>query len=155
MATCPTSILSIGADLLCIIFSILDPSQLVRCAAVCKLWNDIIYTSNLMGDLYYKVRQHSNLISNLSAPVEAKSYFEDLALEQHRLSFLGSSTEVHQWRAHSSRISLCRLRRNLILTGAEDKVMRLWSAESCKCLKEYCNLNKDPLVDYDFDDNKD
>lgn len=142
---------SIGPDMLCMIFSRLDPSLLVRCAAVCKFWNDIIYTSTLMRDLYYKVRLHCK---SSSAPIEMKRYFEDLALEQHRLSFLGSSTEVHQWRAHSSRIGLCRLRRGLILTDAEDKVMRLWSAESCKCLKEYCNLNKVPLVDYDFDENK-
>ncbi|KAK8958280.1 F-box/WD-40 repeat-containing protein [Platanthera guangdongensis] len=145
---------SIGADMLCIVFSRLDPSVLVRCASVCKFWNDIIYSSTLMSDLYYKVRLHCESSSMLSAPIEMKRYFEDLALEQHRLSLLGSSTEVHQWRAHSSRISLCCLRRGLILTDAEDKVMRLWSAESCKCLKEYCNLNKDPLVDYDFDENK-
>lgn len=34
------------------------------------------------------------------------------------------------------------------------QVMRLWSAESCKCLKEYFNLNKNAIVDYDFDENK-
>ncbi|XP_020589015.1 F-box/WD-40 repeat-containing protein At3g52030 [Phalaenopsis equestris] len=151
-----SSIHSLSADLLGFCFSRLDPSELVRCAVVCKLWNKIIYSSTLMRDLYEKISLHGRSSSNLSVPVEAsmKRYFEKLALEQHRLSFLGSSSEVHQWRGHSSRIDLCRLRRGLILSGAEDKVMRLWSAESCKCLKEYFNLNKDAMVDYDFDENK-
>lgn len=151
-----SSIHSLSADLLCISFSRLDPSELVRCAAVCKLWKKIIYSSTLMRDLYDKVRLHNKSSSNVFVPVEAsmKSYFENLALEQHRLSFLRSSAEVNQWRGHSLRISLCRLRRGLILSGAEDKVMRLWSVESCKCLKEYSNLNKNAIIDYDFDENK-
>ncbi|KAL0924480.1 hypothetical protein M5K25_005312 [Dendrobium thyrsiflorum] len=155
-AASPFSIHSLSADLLCIIFSRLDPLELVRCAAVCKPWNKLIYSSTLLRDLYDKIRLCSSSSSNSSVPVEAsmKKYFENLAMEQHRLSFLGSSTDVHQWKGHSSRITLCRMRRGLILSGAEDKVMRLWSVERCKCLKEYFNFNKNAIVDYDFDENK-
>lgn len=34
------------------------------------------------------------------------------------------------------------------------QVMRLWSAESCKCLDEYFLVDKAPLIDFDFDEGK-
>ncbi|KAG0461083.1 hypothetical protein HPP92_021380 [Vanilla planifolia] len=149
------SVHNLGADVLCIIFSHLDPGELVRCAAVCKMWNNIIFTSTLMRDLYDKIILHTRLFANHSNSTETPmKFFERLALEQHKASLIGNSAEVYQWNVHSSRISLCRMKRGLILSGAEDKVMRLWSAESFKCLNEYHNLSKNSLVDFDFDENK-
>ncbi|KAM5552092.1 hypothetical protein ABKV19_026782 [Rosa sericea] len=42
----------------------------------------------------------------------------------------------------------------LLLTGIGDKVMRLWSLESYKCVGEYPIPDKVPLVDFDFDESK-
>ncbi|ONK64557.1 uncharacterized protein A4U43_C07F27330 [Asparagus officinalis] len=53
-----------------------------------------------------------------------------------------------------ARINVCRMKRGLILTGAEDKVLRLWSAESYNSLDEYAVPDMNPLVDYDFDEGK-
>ncbi|PKI62964.1 hypothetical protein CRG98_016603 [Punica granatum] len=41
-----------------------------------------------------------------------------------------------------------------ILTGVGDKVMRLWSVESYKCLEEYSVPDTVSLVDFDFDESK-
>ncbi|KAJ0989002.1 hypothetical protein J5N97_007358 [Dioscorea zingiberensis] len=143
---------SFGADLLCAIFALLDHSDLVRCSAVCKSWCKIICTSTLIEDLYYRKNPYAKYDKSL--PQASISMLKDLALEQHSLSFLSGSTEIQQWNGHSSRVNLCRMKRGVILTGGEDKLLRLWSAESYKCLNEYSLSGLDPLVDYDFDENK-
>ncbi|XP_072950548.1 F-box/WD-40 repeat-containing protein At3g52030-like isoform X2 [Typha angustifolia] len=146
---------SLGTDLLCAIFALLDHFDLVRCSAVCKSWNRIIYTSCLMRDLYYKRNPHVSS-SNVSVPSETlmKKYLEDLAMDEHRSAFLSGSTEVHQWDGHRVRANICRMKRGSILTGVGDKVLRLWSAESCKYVDEYCAPDMSPLVDFNFDENK-
>ncbi|XP_073013207.1 F-box/WD-40 repeat-containing protein At3g52030 isoform X1 [Typha latifolia] len=108
-----------------------------------------------MRDLYYKRNPHVSS-SNMSVPSETlmKKYLEDLAMDEHRSAFLSGSTEVHQWDGHRVRASICRMKRGSILTGVGDKVLRLWSAESCKYVDEYCAPDMNPLVDFNFDENK-
>ncbi|KAJ6814215.1 F-box/WD-40 repeat-containing protein [Iris pallida] len=149
-----SSVKSLGGDLLCSIFSLLDHVQLIRCSVVCKSWSSTIFTSSLMKDLYF--RKYPRRISGEPDPSlgSMRRFLQGLAMEDHRSSFLSASADIHSWRAHNVRINLCRMRRGLILTGAEDKVLRLWSADSYKCLDEYAISNIKPLVDYDFDENK-
>ncbi|KAH7682908.1 F-box domain-containing protein [Dioscorea alata] len=143
---------SLGADILCAIFTLLDHFDLVRCSAVCKSWQKIIYTSTLVEDLYYKKNPCAKY--DKSFPQASIATLKDLALEQHRVSFLSGSTEIHQWNGHSSRVNICRMKRGVILTGGEDKLLRLWSSENYKCLNQYSFSGLDPLVDFDFDENK-
>ncbi|GAB2289010.1 hypothetical protein Dimus_023312 [Dionaea muscipula] len=51
-------------------------------------------------------------------------------------------------------VDQCRMRMGVILTGVGDKVIRLWSVSTYKCLEEYSLRDMPPLVDYDFDENK-
>ncbi|XP_038989798.1 F-box/WD-40 repeat-containing protein At3g52030 isoform X2 [Phoenix dactylifera] len=207
-----SSIHSLGTDLLCAIFSRLDLFVLVRCSVVCKSWNNVIYQSSLMRDLYYKKNPRIRSSSDISIPLETsmKIYLEELAMEQHRLALTSGSAEVHQWTGHPVRyvflvpspvpvpyyycvsriryeaglayrvslyllyrisvlnrygtvcfilsglvwVNICRMKRGVILTGVGDKVLRLWSAESCKYLDEYSLPDMNPLVDCDFDESK-
>ncbi|WOL11338.1 F-box/WD-40 repeat-containing protein [Canna indica] len=108
-----------------------------------------------MRDLYHK--RNSNFKSTIkSAPTETsmKMYLEDLAMEEHKLSFLKRSAKVDQWNGHHARVNICRMKRGFILTGVGDKALRLWSAESCKYFDEYVIPQTNQLVDYDFDENK-
>ncbi|KAL3651886.1 hypothetical protein CASFOL_004888 [Castilleja foliolosa] len=52
------------------------------------------------------------------------------------------------------RFNKCRMKMGLILSGVGDKVMHLWSAESCKALDQYLLPDKAPLIDFDFDEGK-
>ncbi|KAG1370055.1 F-box/WD-40 repeat-containing protein [Cocos nucifera] len=151
-----SSIHSLGTDLICAIFARLDHLELVRCSVVCKSWNNVIYQSSLMRDLYYKKNPHIRSSSNISIPPETsmKIYLKELAMEQHRLALTSGSAEVHEWTGHPVRVNMCRMKRGVILTGVGDKVLRLWSAESCKYLDEYSLPAMNPLVDCDFDENK-
>nr|XP_019708543.1 F-box/WD-40 repeat-containing protein At3g52030 isoform X2 [Elaeis guineensis] len=151
-----SSIHSLGTDLICAIFARLDHFELVRCSVVCKPWNNVIYQSSLMRDRYYKKNPHIRNSSNISIPPETsmKIYLEEMAMEQHRLALTSGSAEVHQWTGHPVRVNICRMKRGVILTGVGDKVLRLWSAESCKYLDEYSLPDMEPLVDCDFDENK-
>ncbi|XP_012852171.1 PREDICTED: F-box/WD-40 repeat-containing protein At3g52030-like [Erythranthe guttata] len=79
---------------------------------------------------------------------------EQLAMDRQSLSLQEGPVDVFKWKAHSVGFSKCRMKMGLILTGVGDKVMRLWSAESCKALDEYRLPDKTPLIDFDFDEGK-
>ncbi|XP_043726230.1 F-box/WD-40 repeat-containing protein At3g52030 [Telopea speciosissima] len=150
------SIQSLDTDLLCRIFSLVNPFDLARCSSVCKFWHNVINTSNILKALYYK-QQHSSMgHSNVSARPETslQMHLESLAMEQHKLSLQNGFVSVDQWKGHSVGVEQCRMKMGLILTGVGDKVMRIWSSESYKCLEEYPVPEKAPLVDFDFDESK-
>ncbi|KAI4339075.1 hypothetical protein MLD38_024056 [Melastoma candidum] len=77
-----------------------------------------------------------------------------MALAQHRCALTGGCATVDQWKGHSAGANKCRMRMGLIVTGGSDKVMRLWSAGTYKCLEEYSIPDAGSLVDFDFDENK-
>ncbi|XP_048134856.1 F-box/WD-40 repeat-containing protein At3g52030-like isoform X4 [Rhodamnia argentea] len=76
------------------------------------------------------------------------------AIKHHQSSLREGHVEVDQWKGHSIGVNRCRMKMGLILTGVGDKVMRLWSAESYKCLGEYAIPHAVSLIDYDFDESK-
>ncbi|KAK9283297.1 hypothetical protein L1049_011534 [Liquidambar formosana] len=152
----PTTIHYLDHDNLCIIFTFLDFFDLVRCSAVCRSWNKIINRSKLLQALYYKQKRDS-MGSSTSACSEKSLniYLEELAMEHHRLSLQEGRLDIDQWKGHSVGVDQCRMRMGLILTGVGDKVMRLWSLESYKCLEEHSIQDMmAPLVDFDFDESK-
>ena len=63
----------------------------------------IIYTSTLVEDLYYRKNPWAKC--DKSFPQASIAMLKDMALEQHRVSFLSGSTEIHQWNGHSSRFA--------------------------------------------------
>lgn len=66
--------------------------------------HNIIFNSRLLKDLYCKRDRDSAGPSNASSPsseTSMKMYLEGLAIEQHRLSLLNGSVEVHQWKGHT------------------------------------------------------
>ncbi|XP_078447311.1 F-box family protein with WD40/YVTN repeat doamin isoform X2 [Wolffia australiana] len=83
-----------------------------------------------------------------------KQYLEELAKEQHRIALVNGHPEVYQWQGHTVRVSQCRMRRGMILSGVGDKVIKLWSATDCQCLDVYSVPGTNPLVDMDFDESK-
>ncbi|XP_057522017.1 F-box/WD-40 repeat-containing protein At3g52030 isoform X1 [Amaranthus tricolor] len=141
-------------DILCIIFSILDLFDLVRCSSVCKSWNVIINTSRLMHTLYVKqwANEASSSSLNMGGPLNV--FLEDLAMQNHRSALVQGSVFVDQWKGHTVGIDQCRMKMGLILTGVGDKLMRLWSSTTYKCLEEYSLSDLGPLADFDFDENK-
>ncbi|KAJ1685728.1 hypothetical protein LUZ63_017118 [Rhynchospora breviuscula] len=149
-----TPIHLLGSDILCSVFSLLNHFDLVRCSAVCQSWNKTIYTSSLMRDMYYKmnplVKKNSLAVPSQSS---MKRYLEELAMEQHEMALSTGSAEVFQWKAHPIRATLCRMNRGFILTGG-DKVLRLWSAQTCKYMDEFHVPTGNSVIDYDFDENK-
>lgn len=151
-----TTILSLEHDILCMIFTLLDFFDLVRCSAVCKYWNTVINKSKLLRAYYYNQKGDSTDFSNKSTYSEKllKTYLEELAMEHHRLSLKEGSIDIDQWKGHSVGVDQCRMKMGLILTGRGDKVMRLWSLESYKCREEYSVPDTVPLVDFDFDESK-
>ncbi|CAD6257878.1 unnamed protein product [Miscanthus lutarioriparius] len=143
---------SLNDDTLRSVFSRLDNHfDLARCSAVCGSWNRIIETAHLMRDLYYKRNPSAR---GSSSNVSVKSYFEMLAMDEHASSFSRGPAEAFQWIGHPIRATLCRMKGGSILTGVGDKILRLWSAESCKFMNEYNVPNSKTLVDFDFDENK-
>lgn len=148
----PGKIHCLDHDILCKIFSFLDLFGLVRCSSVCKSWNTIIDKSKLLQVLYYKQKLDSSTSASSVKPL--KVYLEEKAMEQHRLSLQEGHADIDQWKGHSVGVDQCRMRMGLILTGVGDKVMRLWSLESYKCLEEYAIPGMVPLVDFDFDESK-
>ncbi|XP_066339434.1 F-box/WD-40 repeat-containing protein At3g52030-like isoform X2 [Miscanthus floridulus] len=143
---------SLNDDALRSVFSRLDNHfDLARCSAVCGSWNRIIETAHLMRDLYYKRNPSAR---GSSSNVSVKSYFEMLAMDEHASSFSRGPAEAFQWIGHPIRATLCRMKAGSILTGVGDKILRLWSAESCKFMNEYNVPNSKTLVDFDFDENK-
>ncbi|XP_077224282.1 F-box family protein with WD40/YVTN repeat doamin [Tasmannia lanceolata] len=147
---------SLDSNIICSIFAYLDHFDLVRCSSVCKSWHNIVRNSTLLKDLFCKQHPACVDLSNVSFPPEKslKLYFEELAMEQHRLSFVNGSVDVYQWNAHSFGVNQCRMKMGMILTGVGDKVLRMWSSESFRCLGEYSVSNMAPLVDFDFDESK-
>ncbi|XP_078158445.1 F-box family protein with WD40/YVTN repeat doamin [Carex rostrata] len=146
---------SVGSDVLCSVFSRLNHFDLVRCSAVCLSWNKVVYTSSLMRDMYYKVNPPvRGTKSAISSPKLMKHFLEDLAIEEHESVLSSGSAEVFQWKAHPIRATLCRMKRGFFLTGVGDKVIRLWSAQTCKYMDEFHVPTGSSLVDYDFDENK-
>lgn len=81
---------------------------------VCFLWfsrNNIIQTSSFMKELYYK--RHPNL-KNGSVKLDAleasmKTYFKEVAMEEHRFGFTGGSAKVYQLNGHNERYAPCYL----------------------------------------------
>ncbi|XWS77386.1 hypothetical protein CRYUN_Cryun01aG0257000 [Craigia yunnanensis] len=139
-------------DILCIIFSFLDVFDLVRCTAVCKSWNAVIKKSKLLQVLYFKLRRDSS--ESNSSGQSWQLGLEEVAMKHHRLSLLRGRIDIHQWKAHSVGVDQCRMKMGLLLTGVGDKVMRLWSLDSYKCMEEYHIPDTFPLVDFDFDESK-
>ncbi|CAK7330942.1 unnamed protein product [Dovyalis caffra] len=150
-STTPTSIESLEHDILCIIFSYLGLFDVVRCSAVCKFWNEIIQRSKLLQLLYLKQQRSSR--SNFSEE-SLNVYLEELAMGHHRQSLVRGSLHIDQWKGHSVGVDQCRMKRGLVLTGVGDKVMRLWSLESYKCIEEYSIPGGVSLLDFDFDESK-
>ncbi|ONM19515.1 F-box/WD-40 repeat-containing protein [Zea mays] len=158
---------SLNDDILRSVFSRLDDHfDLARCSAVCgscsvffadgKMTNfdgrnRIIETAHLMRDMYYKRNPPAR---GSSSNISVKSYFEMLAMDEHASAFSRGPAEAFQWIGHPMRATLCRMKSGLILTGVGDKILCLWSAESCKFMNEYNVPNSKTLVDFDFDENK-
>ncbi|XP_031475276.1 F-box/WD-40 repeat-containing protein At3g52030 [Nymphaea colorata] len=147
----------LDADALCKIFSLLDHNGLARCSAVCKSWHRIIQESSLWKDLCYK---HYNKVKDgnseglSSCRGLPNMYFAELAMEQHRRSLTNGKFCVHQWDCHSNAINQCRMKMGMILTGVGDKVLRMWSSRSYRCIGEYSVPGVAELVDFDFDESK-
>ncbi|CAN6362485.1 unnamed protein product [Urochloa humidicola] len=143
---------SLNDDILRSVFSRLDDHfDLARCSAVCSSWNRIIVTAHLMRDLYYKRNPPAR---GSSSDISVKSYFEALAMDEHASSLSSGPVDAYQWIGHPTRATLCRMKGGSILTGVGDKILRLWSAETCKFMNEYNVSNAKTLVDFDFDENK-
>ncbi|KAB1224961.1 hypothetical protein CJ030_MR1G013983 [Morella rubra] len=151
-----TTIQSLDHDILCMIFAFLDFFDLVRCSAVCKFWNTIINKSKSLQVLFSKQQRGSMDHTNKTTWSERSLniYLEKLAMDHHRLSLQEGMVDVHQWRGHSAGVDQCRMKMGFVLTGVGDKVMRLWSLESYKCVEEYSVPETIPLVDFDFDESK-
>ncbi|KAL3348420.1 hypothetical protein AABB24_021868, partial [Solanum stoloniferum] len=147
---------ALSHDVLCIIFSFLDLVQLIRCSAVSTSWSKAVNKLKLQQTEYFK-QQHSDPNGLIDASLSQRSLSElaeQLAMEQHRLALQRAPANVIQWKGHSVGVNQCRMKMGKVLTGVGDKVMRLWSAESCKCLDEYYLVDKAPLIDFDFDEGK-
>ncbi|TMW88971.1 hypothetical protein EJD97_017826 [Solanum chilense] len=147
---------ALGHDVLCIIFSFLDLVQLIRCSAVSTSWSKAVNKLKLHQTEYFK-QQHSGPNGLIDASFSQRSLSEQaeqLAMEQHKLALQRGPANVIQWKGHSVGVNQCRMKMGKVLTGVGDKVMRLWSAESCKCLDEYFLVDKAPLIDFDFDEGK-
>nr|GMD59568.1 F-box/WD-40 repeat-containing protein At3g52030 [Ipomoea batatas] len=141
-----TRIQDLSDDSLGMIFSFLDLTGVIRCSVVCSSWRKVIH------------RQYQQLQKNdpddhgqISLPTRS---FNEIAMLAHRIAFEDTPAKVFQWRGHSVGVNQCRMKMGHFLTGVGDKVMRLWSAESYKCLDEYVLPDKAPLIDFDFDESK-
>ncbi|CAN4110272.1 unnamed protein product [Withania somnifera] len=147
---------ALSNDVLCIIFSFLDLVQLIRCSSVSTSWRKAVHKLKLCQTEYFK-QQHSDPNGLNEASFSQRSLSEQaeqLAMERHRLALQRGPANVFQWKGHSVGVNQCRMKMGKVLTGVGDKVMRLWSAESCKCLDEYFLVDKAPLIDFDFDEGK-
>ncbi|CAN7080909.1 unnamed protein product [Brassica oleracea var. botrytis] len=146
----PTSIESLDADILCMIFSFLDLFDLVHCTVVCNSWHAVIKKLKLLQSSCRKMHQLGS--TSLEQPREID--VEDFAMKHHKMALLRGRIEIERWEAHSHRFSQCRMKKGLLLTGVGDKVMRLWSLDSSKCMEEYSLPDAASLVDFDFDESK-
>nr|VDD39631.1 unnamed protein product [Brassica oleracea] len=146
----PSSIESLDADILCIIFSFLDLFDLVHCTVVCNSWLAVIKKLKLLQSSCRRMHQLGS--TSLEQPREID--VEDFAMKHHKMALLRGRIEIERWEAHSHRFSQCRMKKGLLLTGVGDKVMRLWSLDSYKCMEEYSLPDAASLVDFDFDESK-
>ncbi|KAG2263410.1 hypothetical protein Bca4012_014476 [Brassica carinata] len=147
----PTSIESLDADILCIIFSFLDLFDLVHCTVVCNSWHGVIKKLKLLQSSCRKMHQLGSTSSMEQTP---EVDVEDFAMKHHKMALLRGRIEIERWEAHSHRFSQCRMKKGLLLTGVGDKVMRLWSLNSYKCMEEYSLPDAASLIDFDFDESK-
>ncbi|KAJ1409041.1 WD40/YVTN repeat-like-containing domain superfamily [Sesbania bispinosa] len=153
----PTTILSLDRDIICSIFSFLDMFDLVRCSAVCKFLNAIVESRSLREFYDRKLKDSSSTSNPSSSKFTEKPLsviLRDVAMEQHRLALQGGPFHVDQWRGHSMKVAQCRMKMGMVVTGVGDKVIRLWSLDSYKCIEEYSIPDMLPLVDFDFDESK-
>ncbi|CAB41323.1 hypothetical protein [Arabidopsis thaliana] len=152
----PTSIESLDADILCIIFSFLDLFDLVHCTVVCNSWNAVIKRLKLLQASCRKMHHlgSDSPSSSTSLDRPAEIDVEDFAMKHHKMALLRGRIEIERWEAHSHRVSQCRMKKGLLLTGVGDKVMRLWSLKSYKCMEEYSLPDASSLIDFDFDESK-
>ncbi|KAL2491636.1 F-box/WD-40 repeat-containing protein [Abeliophyllum distichum] len=153
----PTTVDAFGHDVLRMIFVLLDLVHLIRCSAVCKSWSTVINKLKLLQILYQKQHQiDAASFSDASAYSERllNIHLEQLAMDQHKFSLQEGPADIFQWKGHLKRVNQCRMKMGMILTGVGDKEMRLWSAESGKCLDEFFLPDKAPLIDFDFDEGK-
>ncbi|KAM7263568.1 hypothetical protein ACFE04_001251 [Oxalis oulophora] len=143
-------------DTLCLIFSFLDLFDLARCSLVNKYWCSVINNSKLLQELYYKLQGNNSSTLGISSNEESSFSvrLEALAMKHHNFSLRQGDLNVHQWKAHSLGVSQCRMKMGMVLTGVGDKVMRLWSMGSYKCMGEYSVPNTHTLLDFDFDESK-
>ncbi|XP_062174861.1 F-box/WD-40 repeat-containing protein At3g52030 [Alnus glutinosa] len=151
-----TTIQSLDQDILCMIFALLDFFDLVRCSAVCKFWNTIVSKSKLLQVFYSKQQRDSmNFLNNSTCSERSlKRYLEEQAMEHNRLCLQEGQIDINQWKGHSVGVNQCRMKMGLVLTGVGDKIMRLWSLESYKCVEEHSVPDMIPVVDFDFDESK-
>ncbi|XP_050211073.1 F-box/WD-40 repeat-containing protein At3g52030 isoform X2 [Mercurialis annua] len=152
----PTTIHLLENDILCIIFSFLDFFDLVRCSVVCTSWNALIKNSKLLQLLYLKQHQlESNGINNGELEETISGFIEELAMKHHKEALVEPDfVYIDKWKGHSLGIDQCRMKMGLLLTGVGDKVIRMWSIESYKCVEEYSIPNAFSLADFDFDESK-
>ncbi|KAK9154830.1 hypothetical protein Sjap_002310 [Stephania japonica] len=153
-STSTTSILSLNPDILATIFSNLDQFDLVRCTSVCKSWHYAVHRSDVLKMKFCEDGTSLFSEASSSSRVPLKNYMQEWAMKEHKLSLQSTSVHVDQWVGHSLRVHQCRLKMGSILTGVGDKVVRIWSLQSYKCLEEYSILNVASLADFDFDENK-
>ncbi|KFK34439.1 hypothetical protein AALP_AA5G144900 [Arabis alpina] len=148
----PISMESLDADILCIIFSFLDLFDLVHCSVVCNSWNAVIKRLKLLQASCRKMHQLGSEFPSSSTSLEID--VEDFAMKHHKMGLLRGRIDIERWEAHSNRVSQCRMKKGLLLTGVGDKVMRLWSLNSYKCMEEYSLPDAASLIDFDFDESK-
>lgn len=146
---------SVGHDILCRIFTLLDLFDVVHCSVVCKSWN-IAFKRCKLPYILYENEQGRDVPSSSSSLSyrSMQACLADMAMKRHRSALVKGPVFVDQWKGHSVGVDQCRIRMGLVLTGVGDKVMRLWSAENYKCLEEYSLSDLGPLVDFDFDESK-
>ncbi|KAG8363624.1 hypothetical protein BUALT_Bualt19G0041800 [Buddleja alternifolia] len=155
--TSTTTVDALGNDVLSKIFAFLDLIQLIRCSAVCKSWSTVINKLKLLQIQYHKQHRTGSASSSDASTCSERfinMQMEQIAMDRQRLSLQKGPIDIFQWKGHSVGINQCRMKMGLILTGVGDKVMRLWSAESCRGLDEYVLPDKAPLIDFDFDEGK-
>ncbi|KAL1346391.1 hypothetical protein HN51_020065 [Arachis hypogaea] len=144
-----TTALSLDHDILCMIFAFLDMFDLVRCTLVCKTWNTVIESLSL------REFHRRKLMGSSEFPKKPlRVIFAEMAMEQHRLALQDGSFHVDQWKVHSTTAAQCRMKMGTVATGVGDKVIRLWSVNSYRCIEEYSVPAMLPLVDFDFDESK-
>ncbi|XP_010545121.1 PREDICTED: F-box/WD-40 repeat-containing protein At3g52030 isoform X2 [Tarenaya hassleriana] len=149
----PSTMEFLDADILCTIFSFLHLFDLVHCSVVCRSWNTVIKRLKLLQASCLKMQQ---LVSGTSTSLDpsAEIDLEDFAMNHHRTSLIRGRIHIDRWKGHSDRVSQCRMKKGLVLTGVGDKVIRLWSLNNYRCMEEYSLPGASSLVDFDFDESK-